>query len=540
MTDSPRPGWFKHPLFPYLLLMVWSGILFLASSGEQSLMAHDEGWYAMQARWMILKGDGLTQWWWDVPIFDRMVGAHWLIAGAYKLFGVSDGVARLPSLVLGIGTVLLTFRLGCLLLPRTVAGLGALILPLCPLFLSHGRMATQDMPLVFVEVLLVLALVCADRYRDQQWLFWGWGLVAGACVGLGFLIKSVMIFLPVIALIPFFWNHKHFFRNPGLYLGLILGFILPVGWLLQSVQVYGGRVLEEMFGKLVMLGEKSYHGDGNIFYYFWNIPANGFPWVFFAVGGWLWWWLHGRRIQPFGLKTPMGLLLGLYPLILFCLLTLFSTRISYYSLQLYPWLALWAGVGLCELSRQWQRRWLWIRGISGGLALLGLGLWGVAIGLRTGLILADDPVRAYIPLGVIVGAGWLVLGITSVKNWRRAWVWTWLLTSWLGLTTAGFLGLIGNYSPGLKTELTQVRIASILQTEPIHFLVQEPLTGPEHQTWVLLSFYTPNLGERLPWPLNSPPSGYAWVSPNLPLTDALNSQAKTIATVEQWRLLKFP
>lgn len=540
MTHLSRPGWSKHPLMPYFLLMVWSGVLFLASSGSQSLMAHDEGWYAMQARWMVLKGDWLTQWWWDVPIFDRMVGVHWLIALAYKLFGVSDGVARLPSLGLGIGTVLLTFRLGCLLLPMTVAGLGAMILPLCPLFLSYGRMATQDIPLVFVEVFLVLALVLADRQRDQQWAFWGWGLVAGACVGLSFLIKSVMIFLPIMALLPFFWVHKHFFRNSGLYLGLILGFILPLGWLAMSVEVYGGRVLTEMFGKLVMLGEKSYHGDGNIFYYFWNIPANGFPWAFFAVGGWLWWVWQGRRISLFRIKTPMGLIMGIYPLVLFSLLTLFSTRTSYYSLQLYPWLALWAGFGLYEFYRQWRRRLAWIRGLSGVLAFLGVGLWGAAISLGIGVIPADETVRAYIPVGVMVGAGWLGLGLTSLKNWRRAWVWSWLLTSWLGLATAGFLGIIGNYSPALKTELTQGDIASILETQPINVIVQEPVTGSEHQTWVLLSFYTPHLGKRLPLPLTAIPTGYAWMSSNVSLPNDEKSQAKTIATVEQWQLLKFP
>ncbi len=512
----------------------------MASSGEQSLMAHDEGWYAMQARWMVERQDWLTQWWWGTAIFDRMIGVHWLIATAFTLFGISDGVARLPSLVLGIGTVLLTFRLGCLLLPTAAAVLGALILPLCPLFLSYGRMATQDIPLVFIEVLMVLALVLADRNREHQLAFWGWGLVAGACLGLGFLIKSVMIFLPVIALLPFFWGHKHLLRNPGLYVGLILGFTLPGAWLLQSVQVYGGRVLTEMFGKLLMLGEKSYHGDGNFFYYFWNIPANSFPWTLFALGGWLWWCCHGRRISRFRLRTPMGLVMGIYPLVLFTLLTLFSTRTSYYSLQLYPWLALWAAFGLCELYRQWWWRLVWIRGLSGAFAFLGLGLWIVAIGLGIGVIPADETVRAHIPLGVMVGAGWLGLGLTSLKNWRGAWVWGWLLTSWLGLATAGFLGLMGNYSPELKTELTQGPVAGIVAQHPINFIVQEPVTGAEHQTWVLLSFYTPNLGSRLALPLKTVPTGYAWVSPNIPKSDLEKLQAKTIATVEQWQLLKFP
>ncbi len=530
--------WFKHPLTPYLVLSLWTVILLLASPGAQSLMAHDEGWYAMQARWMVERQDWLTQWWWDTPIFDRMIGVHWLIAAAYRLLGVSDGVARLPSFLCGLGTVLLTFRLGCCLLPRSVAGLGALILPLCPLFLSYGRMATQDMPLVFVEVLMVLALVLAEQWHGQRWQFWLWGWVAGAGLGLGFLFKSVMIFLPVIALIPLFWRRPHVWRNPGLVVGLILSGSLPVGWLIASVQAYGWRVLVEMFGKLVMLGEKSYHGDGTIFYYFWNIPANSFPWAGLALGGWLWWLISGQRQAKYGLDTLMGLVLGLYPLILLILLTLFSTRTSYYSLQLYPWLALWAGLGLNQLYRRWPKPWL--SGLSWGFVGLGLGVWIAAWALTVGWIPADQTVRSYIPLSLIVGSGWLGLGIAGLKTWRRAWVLGWLLTSWLALVAVGFLGLFGNYSPTLKAELTQGSIAPLLQSKTINFIVQEPLTGPEHQTWVLLSFYTPNLGERIPLPLNKPPSGYAWVSPTVTLPDSVKAQAKPITTVEQWQLLQFP
>ena len=42
---------------PLILLTIWVAILLIASNGQQSFMAHDEGYYFLQGRWIVESGD---------------------------------------------------------------------------------------------------------------------------------------------------------------------------------------------------------------------------------------------------------------------------------------------------------------------------------------------------------------------------------------------------------------------------------------------------------------------------------------------------
>ena len=66
-------GWRERPWMGLLLILL---PLLLLGWGQASPMAHDEGYYALQARWMLASGDWLTPYWWDQPVFDRAIGAQ--------------------------------------------------------------------------------------------------------------------------------------------------------------------------------------------------------------------------------------------------------------------------------------------------------------------------------------------------------------------------------------------------------------------------------------------------------------------------------
>ena len=71
----------------------------LFSFDTQSLVAHDEGLYARRAKFLLESGDWLS------PFFTphhKTVGSYWPIASSFKLFGVSDWAARLPSILSAI------------------------------------------------------------------------------------------------------------------------------------------------------------------------------------------------------------------------------------------------------------------------------------------------------------------------------------------------------------------------------------------------------------------------------------------------------
>ena len=65
--------------------------------GERSLIAYDEGFYTLQARWILEKGNWIAPLWFDKVILDRTIGIQFLIALSQKIFGENYFAIFLPS-----------------------------------------------------------------------------------------------------------------------------------------------------------------------------------------------------------------------------------------------------------------------------------------------------------------------------------------------------------------------------------------------------------------------------------------------------------
>ncbi|MBE9140845.1 glycosyltransferase family 39 protein [Nodosilinea sp. LEGE 07088] len=523
----------------YLLLLVWMGVLLLSTNGEQSLMAFDEGNFAAEARFMVESGNWLARQWWGQPVYTHGIALNWLMASSYVLFGQGDWAARLPSIVTAIGASLLTYEIGRTVLPnRPMALVGALILAIMPLWFQYGRLATQDMPLVFLELLGIWALLQAETFPRYRFF---WGLLAGTVLGLGFLMKSFMILLPSVALLPYLIGqqrrHRHL-TNLGLYLGLLIGLTAVGLWILLSVRLYGDSVLPALFGKIAELSDQPFHSDANALYYFWNIPANAFPWPLFTLIACLIGW---RRPRPdlFGRRSPYGLLLWGYPFVLAGLLTLFPTRTPYYALQLYPFMALLAAIAMAALTQPPWRRIGQI--LSDSFGILGWVLVIVALISIVGIpgVSLPSEAQTYQYLALILGTG---LGLLPywwrVKSGEQPYTWIagWLLPIWLTIAVAGFSGLLGNYAPDLKAALQSPDVYAQLADQPVDFVVEPQFDGPTHQTWVLLTVYTPQLGSLKQATADLAPNHYAWVSPNLDLATA--PPHRVVTQIRQWHLIQ--
>ena len=521
------------PLQPLIALLLWAGFFLLIRSPQQSFLAHDEGYYAQQARWILVNQDWLTVGWWGDVVFDRTIALQWLIAAGYQLLGRTETVARLPATLASLGAVMLTWRLGTRFWDHRVGWWGAAILAVTPIWAQASRLATQDIVLVFLELLGLWALLRAEETPRR----WGWGLLAGATVGLGFFVKSVMIALPLVALAPYLLQRwRIHLLNPGLYGGLLLGFLPPGLWLGLSLQLYGGLPLQQLFGKVLRLSQVS-QGSGAFypttpFFYLWNIPANGFPWVFFAIAGGIIAW-RSPQLQR------RWLWLG-YPLILLACLTAFDTRTWYYPLQLHPVLALFASLALTHLTERYRalarprrRLPLALTWVISGLAVV---LLGAGFILLIGPLWDLDPsLQPYGWIGIGGGLGWLVPGWITFRDrntrWgRRGWLWQWgwLLGPALAITALFGTGLWGNYSADVKAALDRPPLGSILDQNLVHFI--QPNAGA---TVVLLTNYTPNLGQRFNHLADLPPGEYAWAP-----VGALPEGVVPVAAVRDWQLVR--
>jgi len=512
--------------FPYLSLLAWLVPLLLFTSGQNSVMAHDEGLYAWRARRMFDSGDWIAPW---GTVHHKTPGPYWIIASTYQLFGMNEVSARIPSAIAGILCLLLIYEIGKILLGKRLAWLAAAILSVEFLWLQYCRLGTPDMPMIFLVLLAIFSLLKAElqsRYANI------WRLISGLCLGFGFLVRSFMIFLPAVALLPYLIGehrrHRHL-NSPILYLGLLLGFIPSLSWLWFSWQRFGSGSLDALLQFVLQLGSEEREGNGIIFY-FWNVPLKAFPWVFFSLLGLV---VAFRRPIP-----HYHLLLVGFPIVLFTELSLFSTRLSHYSLCLYPFIALLAALGLDWLGKIYDKTQPLTnipRNLSYGFG--GLGILLLLAGICV-FIWGNADIRKYAPLGLIVGLGWLILPAVWIARHHfgykfltaRYWLAGWLLPCWLALAMAGGLGLLGDYNPAFRAFFQQTAIASIVQTHPVHFVKVEGKNA------VLLNFYTPIHGSRVDSISQLPVSSYAWIY--LKNTPDLSRPHRVLGTVQSYQLIQ--
>ena len=566
---------------PYLSLLVWMLPLLLLGIGNSSLMAHDEGLYAWRSRLMYDSGDWINPW--ESP-HHKTPGFYWLIAVSYSLFGISEISVRLPNMILGILSVLVVYEIGKILLNKKVAWLAAAILSVEFLWLQYSRLGTPDVPMVFLVLLGILSLLKAELNPRHRYI---WGLIAGCSFSMGFLIRSFMIFIPIVALSPYLIlqhrRHNHL-ANPMLYLGFLLGLAPTIIWLRLSSLRFGGDSFAELINFVTKLSSNE-RGNNNWTYYFWNVPILAFPWSLFSFLGAgllirnffckynfkrkeeadtsnyqsgqygnqnsekyisknseqdavLTDTLRERTTKKYDFKylRDVSILIG-FPLFLFIELSIFSTRLSHYSLCLYPFVALLAAVGLNWLGKIWDKQTqefkiqniplfskFYLRPLHFSSTRIlqtlnyAFGSLGILV-LLTGTVVffisdSDGEIRNYAIIGLVLGFGWLTLPLIWIARCRfgkniitaRYWIGGWLISAWLSLAVTGSLGLLSNYNPDFQAFLHQPEISQTLKNHPINFVDVGGKTG------VLINFYTPKHGKQVN--INESPltaSSYAWI-----------------------------
>jgi 4-amino-4-deoxy-L-arabinose transferase-like glycosyltransferase len=207
----------SKPLLPYLALAAMSGVLFFWNLGKPSLWDIDEGNNAEAAREMLVSGE------WIVPTFnyrlrpDKPALLYWLQLVAYRLVGVNELAARLPSALAAALTLLVVYRLGQELTGRNtsfsplppgegsgVRGrdcgfLAATILGSSVSVAAAAHFANPDALLLFFTVLTFhYAWRCLEQPRATTFI------AVGACMGAATLTKGPVGFLlPLLAVTCF-------------------------------------------------------------------------------------------------------------------------------------------------------------------------------------------------------------------------------------------------------------------------------------------------------------------------------------------------
>jgi 4-amino-4-deoxy-L-arabinose transferase-like glycosyltransferase len=392
-----------------LILVAVTGLLTLPNLGRTSLWDMDEGVNAECSREMLEGGS------WVVPTFNwelrtaKPILTYWLQRPAFELFGVSEWSARLPSALLGIGTVLLTYSLGRRMFDPLTGLLAGVALASAVQFCVLSHAATPDASLIFC-VTLTFYLVWAGSESGGRW----WFVPAGAACGLAVLSKGPVGFgLPGLVVVAYFaWNRElRRLFDRRLIWGLLAFAAVALPWYALVTAETKGEYLRTFIG----------HDNVNRFttpleghrgppvYYLGALLVLFAPWSCF-IGLTAWYAVRGSRTQS--PPTIVGGLSGEHRPHRFLLcwvaayLLVFSvaaTKLPNYIGPLYPAVAL--------LTARFLTRWR--------DHLVAPAGWAMAVGV------------AFVAVtGLLVGVGFLAAGgalsVTGMRTFPGLEAWAWV------------------------------------------------------------------------------------------------------------------
>ncbi|MBD3676743.1 MAG: glycosyltransferase family 39 protein [Planctomycetaceae bacterium] len=462
----------------HLILIVLTGLLLgLPGLGSSLLWDQDEGFYASVSREMHERSD------WIVPTFNQELFAHkppvmyWGMMLGIRAFGLSEWSVRIVSVLMGIGTSLITYLIGRKLFPgrdgATASFYGALVLLSSIYFSVVSRSATADAHLTFFIAVSIWCWLSArgrrivnTPNRKSPIVMW---IGCYSAMGLAVLTKGPIGFLFPMTIIGWvtwrqvaqddaglkeadswrrrwlgFLHPQYFFRAlwemkavPGLVLILIVS--APWYWAVEVQS--GGKFFAEFFGvhHWQRFSQSMDNHSGPWFYYIAACVVGFYPWSTFAIP------VGVHLFKSGSYESRSFRFLYTWIAVYFIVFSMANTKLPNYVLPAYPAIALLIGSFVASWSRKevFSSRWIavgWIvlslvgfvflipRFLLGGLEL------PEKIAVEQLRVLLDALVWLAVPLMVTGLFGWFCYQRNLMKMARQLFgtaAVIWILVFWL-------------------------------------------------------------------------------------------------------------
>jgi 4-amino-4-deoxy-L-arabinose transferase-like glycosyltransferase len=150
-STAARIGW-------AILILATLYVCYFSHLGAIGFVGPDEPRYAWIARDMVETGDWVTPRLYGKPWFEKPPLFYWGAALSFKLFGVSEAAARLPSAISALFATLALAWLALRLYGAETARWLLLLLPTTVGMIGFSHAAATDMPF---SGMLTIAMVCA-------------------------------------------------------------------------------------------------------------------------------------------------------------------------------------------------------------------------------------------------------------------------------------------------------------------------------------------------------------------------------------------
>jgi len=349
---------------------------------------------AQISRNMLDSGDWVTARLDGVAYLEKSPLKYWMIAVAFKVFGVHDWAARLPVALSAVLLCWLTYRIGTWAFDRRAGMYAGLTLATCVGLFLFTRIQIPD---VTITATIALALWAFLRALDKEETRPGlWSAVMAAAIGTGLLLKGLIAAVfPIAAMLLFMgftgawktretrresWRRLHVFR------GILLAVVIAAPW-----HILATLRNPPYFDFTMHSGPGEYRGF--FWFYFFNEHILRFlnlryPRDYNTVPRLYFWLFHLLWLFPWSVYLPATIKLSYgqvdrasrMRLLCLCwagfllLFFTFSSTQEYYSMPCYPALALLIGSALTDSrAASWVRKGHVALAVIATLALAAIG-----------------------------------------------------------------------------------------------------------------------------------------------------------------------
>jgi len=342
-----------------IVLLFAAAVYFGCMISPPSLMDDVDAVQAQIARNMLSSGDWVTVRLDGVPYLEKPPLLYWAIAICYEVFGVHDWVARIPVALSAIGLCWLTAAFGVWAFGKRVGFYAGLCMSTCIGLFLFTRILLPD---AFQTLTIAFALWAFLRVLDEDERHpraWAAGLAAS--LGVGLLLKSLIgVVFPLGAIFLYLVLTRQLFSarvwkrmRPWSGLAILLLIAAPWhilatlrnppywSWSMQSLpgQYHGFLwffvINEQLLRFLNLRYPRDYDTVPPVLFWLFNL-AWLFPWSVYLPGVFR---LSYRPVDRAGKTRLLALCWIGFVMVFFT----FSTTQEYYSMPIYPAMALLIG-----------------------------------------------------------------------------------------------------------------------------------------------------------------------------------------------------
>ena len=342
-----------------IVVLIAAAIFLGCAFSPPHLMDDVDAVQAQIARNMLQSGDWVTARLNGIAYLEKSPMNYWMVAASFAVFGVHDWAARLPLALMVVALCWVTLRFGRWAFGTDAGFHSGLVLSTSIGLFLFTRILIPDATLTLT---IALAMWCFLRALEPDERKMGlWALLLAVFLGIGFLLKGLIaILFPAGAALVYMAVTRQLFsrdawRRLHPFSGSIIVLAITVPWLILATLRN-----PPSFDFTLRSVPGQYHG----FFWFYFINEHllrflnlRYPRDYNTVPRLWFWFLHVVWLFPWSFYFPAAVRLGYRPvdragrtrLLALCwagfVMTFFSfsTTQEYYSLPIYPALALLLG-----------------------------------------------------------------------------------------------------------------------------------------------------------------------------------------------------